>query len=148
MSEQTASDAPPLLVVAEFVFSESGESAFEPHRARTLDEVRNIDGCLLATLWQRPGRRYMFWTLWRDAASVTRWVDCEFHRSVLMPGFRKWCTEGSFGEYGLSADHQRARRCAECGRWTQSLPGWDERLPVACQKCDASLPVPEEGVIA
>ena len=132
----------PLLVVAEFVFSEQGETAFLPHLERTLDETRGVDGCLQAVVWTRPGRRYFFSTLWDDATAVKRWVDNEFHRKVLMPGFRNWCTEGCFGEYSLAADHKRARKCASCGRWTQDLPGWDESRPAVCKKCGVALEPP------
>ena len=132
----------PLLVLAEFVFTEEGEAAFLPHLDRTLAEVRGIEGCLQAVLWTRPGRRYQFSTLWTDADGVTRWVENEFHKTVLMPGFRKWCTEGCFGEYTLATDHKRARRCESCGRWTQTLPGWDESQPSACEKCGAALSLP------
>jgi len=125
----------PLLVVAEFVFSEEGERAFLEHRDRTLDEARGVPGCLHAVLWRRPGRRYQFSTLWTDAAAVARWVENEFHRTVLMPGFREWCTEGCFGEYRLETVHPRARKCAACGRWTRALPGWNEGVPAACGKC-------------
>ncbi len=129
----------PLLVLAEFVFSEEGEAQFLPHLERTLAETRATEGCLQAVVWSRPGRRYQFSTLWTDAAAVKRWVDNEFHRSVLMPGFRKWCTEGCFGEYRLEQDHRRARKCAACGRWTQALPGWDEARPADCSRCGAKL---------
>lgn len=132
----------PLLVLAEFVFTEEGEAAFRAHLDRTLAEVRGIDGCLQAVAWTRPGRRYQFSTLWSDAAAVTRWVENDFHKTVLMPGFRKWCTEGCFGEYALETDHKRARKCESCGRWTQTRPGWDERRPSACEKCGASLGLP------
>ncbi len=129
----------PLRVLAEFVFTEEGEAEFLCHRDRTLEEVRLVTGCLQAVLWTRPGRRYSFSTLWTDAEAVTRWVENEFHRTVLMPGFRKWCTEGCFGEYRLETDHKRARKCARCGRWTQDLPGWDERIPSSCEKCGVRL---------
>lgn len=135
---------PPLQVLAEFVFTEEGEAAFLAHLERTLAEVRGIDGCLQAVLWTRPGRRYQFATLWSDSDAVTRWVANEFHQTVLMPGFRKWCTEGCFGEYTLATDHERARKCASCGRWTQGLPGWDEGRLSACGKCGAALPLPQE----
>ena len=131
----------PLLVLAEFVFSASGEAEFLPHLERTMSETRATEGCLQAVVWTRPGRRYQFSTLWTDAAAVTRWVENEFHRTVLMPGFRKWCSEGCFGEYTLAKDHKRARKCASCGRWTQSLPGWDEARPDACAKCGAPIAV-------
>ena len=132
----------PFLVLAEFVFTEEGEREFLPPLARTLDEVRATSGCLQAVLWNRPGRRYQFSTLWTDAEVVTRWVENDFHQSILMPGFRKWCTEGCFGEYQLDTDHKRARRCTRCGRWTQSLPGWNEALPATCGNCGATLEAP------
>lgn len=132
----------PLLVTAEFVFTEEGDAEMARHLERTLDEVRRIEGCLQAVVWTRPGRRYQFATLWSDAGAVTRWVENEFHRTVLMPGFRKWCTEGCFGEYLLEQDHERARKCPSCGRWTRALPGWDEGVPAACAKCGAGLGVP------
>lgn len=135
----------PLLVLAEFVFTEDGEAEFLQHRDRTLDEARGIEGCLQAVLWERPGRRYQFSTLWTDVEAVTRWVENEFHHTVLMPGFRKWCSEGCFGEYRLETDHKRARKCAACGRWTQDLPGWDERRPGACQKCGSALSPPPDA---
>ena len=132
----------PLLVLAEFVFTEDGEVEFRRHLDRTLAEVRAIDGCLQAVAWSRPGRRYQFSTLWTDADAVTRWVKNEFHQTILMPGFRKWCTEGCFGEYTLAVDHKRARKCTGCGRWTQELPGWDESRPATCTKCGAALAQP------
>lgn len=132
----------PLLVLAEFVFTEEGEAEFLRHRERTLEEVRGVEGCLQAVLWTRPERRYQFATWWTQASAVTRWVENEFHRSVLVPGFRSWCSEGCFGEYALERDHRRARRCPACGRWTQALPGWDEAGPGACGKCGAALEVP------
>lgn len=132
----------PLLVLAEFVFTEEGEAAFLPHLERTLAEVREIDGCLQAVLWTRPGRRYQFSTLWSELDAVTRWVENDFHRTVLMPGFRKWCTEGCFGEYTLAVDHKRARKCVGCGRWTQALPGWNESEPSDCEKCGAAMSLP------
>lgn len=137
------SAAPVLLVLAEFVFSEDGEAEFRRHVDRTLREVRSVPGCLQAVLWMRPGRRCQFSTLWSDPAAVTRWVENEFHRSVLVPGFRKWCSEGCFGEYRLSNDHPRARKCPACGRWTQGRPGWREDGPATCGKCGAALEAPE-----
>jgi quinol monooxygenase YgiN len=131
----------PLLVLAEFVFTEAGEAQFLPHLDRTMAETRAVEGCLQAVVWTRPARRYQFSTLWTDAEAVRRWVENEFHRTVLMPGFRKWCSEGCFGEYGLDTDHKRARKCGSCGRWSQALPGWDEARPEACEKCGARLEV-------
>ena len=135
----------PLFVSAEFVFTEAGESEFLVHRDRTLAEVRAVDGCLHAVLWTRPGRRYQFSTLWSDAEAVARWVENEFHRTILMPGFRKWCSEGCFGEYRLEKDHERARKCGACGRWTRALPGWDESRPSLCQPCGARLAEPADA---
>ena len=129
----------PLLVLADFVFTEDGEIEFLRVCDRTLDETRAVPGCLQAVMWTRPGRRYQFSTLWIDSEAVTRWVDNEFHKQVLMPGFRKWCTEGCFGEYRLETDHKRARKCASCRRFSQGLPGWDERQPAVCDKCSASI---------
>ncbi len=130
----------PLLVLAEFVFTEEGEAAFLPHLDQTMEETRATEGCLQAVLWTRPGRRYQFSTLWSERAAVTRWVENDFHRRVLMPGFRKWCVEGCFGDYRLTIDHARARKCPDCGRWTQEQPGWDERRPAQCAKCESVLP--------
>lgn len=135
----------PLLVVAEFVFTAEGEAEFMLHRDRTLDEARSVEGCIQAVLWNRPGRRVQFSTLWDDAAAVRRWVENEFHQTVLLPGFRKWCTEGCFGEYLLETDHKRARKCATCGRWTQDRPGWDESRPSACGKCGKQLQLPRDS---
>jgi len=132
----------PLLVLAEFVFTEEGEVELRRHLDRTLDETRRTPGCLQAVVWTRPGRRWQFSTLWTDSDAVALWVANEFHRGVLMPGFRKWCIEGCFGEYTLQSDHERARKCASCGRWTQELPGWDEARPAACGKCGAAMAAP------
>lgn len=133
---------PPLLVLAEFVFTEDGEAEFEPLLDRTLREARSIDGCLHAVAWRRPGRRYQFSTLWTDEAASARWVANDFHRTVLMPGFRRWCSEGCFGEYTLERDHARARKCGACGRWTRAQTGWDEGVPRTCQKCGVELAAP------
>jgi heme-degrading monooxygenase HmoA len=130
----------PLLVVAEFVFTEEGDAEMQRHMERTLTEARSIEGCLHAVVWSRPGRRLLFSTLWSDRQAVTRWVENEFHRRTLMPGFRKWCTEGWFGEYRLEVDHPRAMRCATCGRWTQGQPGWSEVEPRSCRNCSKALP--------
>ena len=133
----------PLLVLAEFVFTEEGEAEFRPHLDRTLEETRAVAGCLQAVVWERPGRRYQFSTIWDDPAGVKRWVENEFHRKVLMPGFRKWCSEGCFGEYTLQVDHKRARKCLDCGRWTQGLPGFDEAQPSDCKACGMKLEIPQ-----
>jgi quinol monooxygenase YgiN len=130
----------PLLVTAEFRCTEDGDAELRRHLDRTLDEARAVEGCLHATVWERPAeRRYFFTTVWRDRDAVARWVDNEFHRTVLMPGFRRWCTEGSFGEFTLEADHDRARKCGACGRWTRARPGWSEAGPATCRQCGADL---------
>jgi quinol monooxygenase YgiN len=129
-----------LLVLAEFRCSEAGDTELRRHLERTLAEVRAVPGCLQAGVWERPDeRRYLFTTFWTDAAAVGRWVDNEFHRSTLMPGFRRWCTEGSFSELTLAADHDRVRKCGTCGRWTPGRPGWSEQGPASCRQCGAAL---------
>jgi quinol monooxygenase YgiN len=129
----------PHVVLADFRCTEDGDAVFRTHLDRTLAETRGVPGCLGAEVWERPGRRYRFFTLWSDAAAVARWVGHPFHREVLMPGFRAWCCEGWFGELRLEVDHARARRCAGCGRWTRSPTGWNEAEPARCRHCEASL---------
>jgi len=130
----------PLLVTAEFHCSEAGDAELRKHLDRTLDEARGVEGCLQAEVWERPAeRRYYFTTVWTDRAALRRWVENEFHRSVLMPAFRRWCTEGSFGEFALEADHDRARKCAACGRWTRARPGWSAQVPATCRECGRDL---------
>lgn len=130
----------PLLVLAEFRCSEDGDAELRRHLERTLEEVRGVEGCLQATLWERPAeRRYLFTTMWSDGEAVGRWVANEFHRTILMPGFRRWCTEGSFSEFDLATDHDRARKCAACGRWTTGRPGWSEQGPATCRQCGHEL---------
>jgi quinol monooxygenase YgiN len=133
-------DARPLLVVAEFRCSAEGDAALREHLERTLAEVRAVAGCLQAEVWERPAeRRYLFATYWTDGEAVGRWVENEFHRTVLMPAFRRWCTEGSFSELRLEQDHDRARKCSACGRWTAGRPGWSTAAPSACRHCGARL---------
>ena len=130
----------PLLVLAEFGCSETGDAELRKHLERTLDETRAIEGCLEATVWERPTeRRFLFTTYWTDGDAVRRWVANAFHRTTLMPGFRHWCVEGSFSEFALAVDHDRARKCASCGRWTSARPGWSEREPSTCRQCGAAL---------
>lgn len=130
----------PLLVLAEFGCSPDGEAELRAHLDRTLAETRATPGCLQAQVWERPAeRRFLFTTYWTDAAALRRWVDDAFHRTTLMPGFRRWCVEGSFAELTLSADHDRARKCAACGRWTSARPGWSERGPTTCRQCGGPL---------
>lgn len=136
----------PILVLAEFVFTEDGEAEFLPYLDRTLKEIRDTDGCLQAVVWNRPGRRYQFSTLWSYEDAVEGWVMNEFHTTILMPSFRKWCVEGCFGEYVLSMDHERARKCASCGRWTKDAPGWNESHPNRCARCAEQLAVPQYAV--
>lgn len=136
----TEREPQPLLVVAEFRCTAEGDAALREHLARTLAEVRATGGCLEAQVWERPAeRRYLFTTYWTDGDAVGRWIENEFHRTVLMPGFRRWCSEGSFGELRLETDHDRARKCGACGRWTSGRPGWSEASPAACRHCGASF---------
>jgi quinol monooxygenase YgiN len=129
-----------LLVLAEFRCSEEGDAALRGHLDRTLREARAVEGCLQATVWERPAeRRYLFTTVWSGRDAVGRWVESEFHRTVLVPGFRRWCTEGSFSEFVLDADHDRARKCPACGRWSRARPGWAEDGPTQCRQCGTAL---------
>jgi quinol monooxygenase YgiN len=130
----------PLLVLAEFRCSQEGDPELRKHLDRTLAEVRAVEGCLHASVWERPAeRRYLFTTTWSDREALHRWVRHEYHRAVLMPGFRRWCTEGSFGEFALETDHDRARKCRACGRWTRAQPGWSEQVPATCRQCGGDL---------
>jgi quinol monooxygenase YgiN len=130
----------PFMVVAEFRCTEEGEILLRQQLDRTLQEARAVDGCLHATVWERPAeRRFLFTTYWTDRDAVGRWVENEFHRTVLMPGFRRWCSEGWFGEFSVEADHDRARKCAACGRWTSGKPGWAEAEPGTCRGCGRRL---------
>lgn len=130
----------PLLVLAEFGCSEAGDVELRKHLDETLRETRAIEGCLQAEVWERPAeRRFLFTTFWTDGEAVTRWVRNEFHRVTLMPGFRRWCVEGAFSEFALSADHDRARKCAACGRWTSARPGWSVQSPSTCRQCGGEL---------
>lgn len=128
-----------LLVLVEFVCSEDGEAPFVEHLPRTMDEVRSIDGCLQGHVWSRPERRYLFFTLWTGSDAVDRWMENEFHRSVLMPSFRQWCTESQFSFWDMADDHERVRKCPACGRWSRGSPGWDVALPDVCRNCSAPL---------
>lgn len=133
----------PLVVIAEFACSEEGDSAFRREMERTLAEIRAVRGCLQATLWSRPDRRYQFFTVFTDADALAAWVRNDHHRDVLMPAFRRWCTAGWFGELRFEADHRRARKCLACGRWSRGEPGFDEGQPASCGRCGAALPAPD-----
>ena len=130
----------PLLVLAEFGCTESGETELRKHLEQTLSETRATEGCLEATVWEQPdARRFLFTTYWTDGAAVARWVANEFHRTTLMPAFRRWCVEGAFSEFTLSTDHDRARKCGACGRWTPGRPGWSQQGPTGCRACGGAL---------
>ena len=131
----------PLLVLAEFGCSDTGAAELRAQLDRTLHETRSVAGCLQATVWERAAeRRLLFVTFWSGADAVRRWVLNDFHRTVLMPAFRKWCVEGSFSEVSAAEpEHARARKCDSCGRWSQAKPGWSEAEPTACRQCGASL---------
>lgn len=130
----------PLLVLAEFGCSEAGDAELRKHLEQTLRETRAVEGCLQAEVWEQPAeRRFLFTTFWTDSAAVTRWVKNEFHRATLMPGFRRWCVEGAFSEFAQATDHDRARKCAACGRWTSARPGWSVQGPAKCRQCGGEL---------
>ena len=129
-----------LLVLAEFRCSEAGLAELRKHMEQTLRETRAVQGCLQAEVWKRPDeRRFLFTTYWTDSAAVTRWVENEFHRVTLMPGFRKWCVEGAFSEFTETVEHDRARKCPACGRWTTARPGWSVSGPKTCRQCGGAL---------
>jgi quinol monooxygenase YgiN len=129
-----------LLVLAEFACTPEGDAELRKHLDRTLAETRATPGCLQATVWERPAeRRFLFTTYWTDADAVTRWVENDFHRTTLMPAFRRWCVDGSFSEFLEGAEHARARKCGACGRWSSATPGWSEAEPSACRQCGGSL---------
>ncbi len=130
----------PLLVLVEFGFTEEGEKEFLTHLDRLLEEIRSVDGCLDVIAYQRPERMYCFYTLWSDQAAIDRWVQNEFHRTILMPNFTKWSNEAWFGYWTLRTDRPRVRRCPSCGRWLRGQPGWMEARPAQCTRCGANLP--------
>ncbi len=86
----------PLLLLVEMGFSVEGEQALLDVIARMDDELRSIPGLLEYQRFQRPERAYLFLTVWENQDAIDRWVANEFHRSVLMPGFRKWAVEATF----------------------------------------------------
>lgn len=138
----------PLLTLVEFAFTEEGEAAFRVVLPQMESEVRSIQGCLEYRLYRGAGGEYLFYNVWDDRAAVDRWLHNEFHRTVLMPAFRKWATLGWFSYWDLSGDNNRARKCMACGRWTQSLPGWDAKIPTECSRCGAPMPsVPGQAPI-
>jgi quinol monooxygenase YgiN len=125
----------PQLVLVEFGFTEGGEKEFLAQLDHILDEVRSIDGCLEAIVYERPERMYLFYSVWRDQEAIDRWVQNEFHRTVLMTGFTRWANEGWFGYWHLAADRKRVRKCPSCGRWSQAQPGWTEMTLTTCARC-------------
>lgn len=132
--------AEPLLSLVEMAFTEEGEAAFLEVLPRMEDEIQAVPGCFEYRLYRGRGGEYLFYTVWDGQAALDLWVANEFHRSVLMPAFRKWATLGWFGFWDLARDDNRARKCLACGRWTQSKPGWDAKIPTECSRCGARMP--------
>lgn len=139
--QDSASSTPkPLLSLVEIGFREEvAEAEFKAVLPRMEQELRSIEGCLEARTFVGAGRRYFFFTVWKDEAALQRWVDNEFHRTTLMPGFKRWCDEAWFGYWSLFKDNDRVRRCAKCGRWTREQPGWSTAGPAKCSRCGAEL---------
>mgnify|MGYP005856657963 CR=1 FL=1 len=126
----------PLLALAEFVFSEEGERAFQETQKRMEEELASIPGFLGYRPLALGDRRYLLLSLWEGEEALDRWVQNPFHRSVLMANFREWCLESWFA-YGDTA-RPRVRRCRACGRWTRAEPGWDPHKPDRCVHCGRS----------
>lgn len=129
----------PLLTTVEIGFTETGEQAFQEVVLRMEEELRSVPGCLEYRLYRRPERVYLFFVVWEDRAAVQRWVENEFHRTVLMRNFRQWCNLGWFGYWDVAEDRNRAQKCLQCGRWTQAQPGWQSDVPQSCRQCGAAL---------
>jgi quinol monooxygenase YgiN len=132
--------AEPFLALVEMAFSEEGEAAFVEVLPQMESEIQAIPGCLEYRKYRGPGGEYLFFSVWDGQEALDRWVANEFHRQVLMPGFRKWCTLGWFGFWDARRDDNRARKCMACGRWTQTQPGWDAKQPTECSRCGAPFP--------
>jgi quinol monooxygenase YgiN len=130
----------PVLTLVEMGFrDEETEQAFRDVMPRMETELAGIAGCLENRVYQRPGRRYVFVTVWEDRAAIQRWVDNEFHRTVLMVNFRRWTDEGWFSYWNMLEDHNRVRKCPACGRWASGQPGWSAQGPTTCARCGAPL---------
>jgi len=80
----------PVMTLAEFGFTGDGEAAFLEVLPQMEREVRSVDGCREYRLWRGPAGEYVFFVVWDDQAAVDRWVQNEFHRTTLMPAFRRW----------------------------------------------------------
>lgn len=130
----------PLLTLVEIGFrDETTEQAFHEVLPQMRAELAGIPGCLENRIYQRPDRRYLFFTVWESREAIQRWVDNEFHRTVLMTNFTRWADEGWFSYWSSLEAHSRSRRCPQCHRWTQGAPGWSSRVPDQCARCGASL---------
>ena len=130
----------PVLTLVEMGFrDEETEQAFREVMPRMETELAGIPGCLENRVYQRPGRRYLFFTVWEDQAAIQRWVDNEFHRTVLMVNFPRWTDEGWFSYWTTLEDHDRVRKCPACGRWASGQPGWSATGPTTCARCGAPL---------
>jgi heme-degrading monooxygenase HmoA len=134
------STAKPLLILVELGFrDDAAEQEFKTVLPRMESELAGIVGCLERRTFIGAGRRYLFFTVWQDEAALERWVNNEFHRTILMPGFRRWCDEAWFGYWSMLKDNDRVRRCPACGRWTPEQPGWSSKGPAKCGRCGAEL---------
>ncbi|MBI2886375.1 MAG: antibiotic biosynthesis monooxygenase [Chloroflexi bacterium] len=134
----------PVLTTVDIRFASwEGEQAFLDIYQQFEGEVKRIPGCLDYRVYRGPDRLYLFFVVWEDRTAVQRWVDNEFHRTVLMASYRRWCKEGWFGYWDPAEDHSRTRKCMECGRWTQAQPGWSMAGPASCRNCGHRLAAEE-----
>ena len=131
----------PILLLVEMAYTDDGERSLQEVLPQLEAEMRSIPGMLEYRLYQaaESERRYLCYTVWEDREAIQRWVDNTFHRTVLMPAFRKWAVEGAFDYWTLQQDNPRSRKCPSCGRWTREQPGWDATVPATCVHCGAPL---------
>ncbi|HLC29328.1 MAG TPA: antibiotic biosynthesis monooxygenase family protein, partial [Dehalococcoidia bacterium] len=130
----------PLLTTVDIRFASwEAEQAFLDVYQQMEQEVKGVSGCLDYRVYRGPDRLYLFFVVWEDREAVQRWVHNEFHQTTLMANFRKWCKEGWFGYWDSSEDRPRARKCMQCGRWTQAEPGWGMAGPSRCRNCGESV---------
>ena len=130
----------PLLVLAEFGCSETGDAELRAQLERTLAETRAVEAASRRPSGSAPPSAA---TCSRPTGPTARPSRAGSRTSSTVRrscrGFRRWCIEGGFSEFTLAADHDRARKCASCGRWTQGRPGWSEHAPSACRQCSEAF---------
>ncbi len=129
-----------VLTTVEMTFrTAEAEAEFQKVFPQMEQELGSIPGMLESRTYRRGPGTYLFFNVWESAEAIQRWVDNEFHRTVLMPSFRQWCSLGWFGYWDEREDHPRSKKCMACGRWTRAHPGWDAGVPDTCRNCGAKL---------